>query len=93
MPITNYQTPSPLVRRRLLSYDREQHLLPLIYTYSKQDIQYGRGELVGYDFARIQADLAFALTPTLNPVAIAIEEFIFRVSYAVIHVLHWRCEY
>jgi hypothetical protein len=45
-----------------------------------QEIQYGRGELVGFDFARIEADLTFALMPSINPVAFAVEEFLFRVS-------------
>lgn len=48
MPITTYQTPPVLVRRRLLDYDRHHHLMPLVYTYSKQDIATGRGELVGF---------------------------------------------
>jgi hypothetical protein len=36
VPVTTYQTPSALVSRRLLAYDRDVHLMPLIYTYSKQ---------------------------------------------------------
>jgi hypothetical protein len=46
VPVTTYQTPPALVRRRLLDYDRDSHLMPLIYTYCKQEIRYGRGELV-----------------------------------------------
>jgi hypothetical protein len=110
VPVTTYQTPSPLVSRRLLYYDRETHLMPLVYMYSKQvsdcriwrlyrcawadhfqhisqDLSYGRGELLGYDFGRIEADLCFELMPTINPVAFAIEEFLFRVPHVTLCVL------
>ena len=36
IPLTSYLTPVPLISRRLLSYDRDTHLMPSIYAYYKQ---------------------------------------------------------
>lgn len=36
IPLTTYLTPYAVVQRRLLTYDREAHLMPSIYTYYKQ---------------------------------------------------------
>ncbi len=36
IPLTTYLTPYALVSRRLLAFNRETHLMPLVYTYYKQ---------------------------------------------------------
>ena len=36
IPLTSYLTPVTLISRRLLSYDRDIHLMPSIYAYYKQ---------------------------------------------------------
>ena len=56
--------------------------MPLINCYVKQDIEFGNGELLGFDFERIESDLRDALMPSLQPIAIAIGEFSFSVSFS-----------
>lgn len=46
---------------QLIEYDPEAHLLPLVYEFGAQPLDYGQGGAVAYDFAGVQAALATSL--------------------------------
>jgi hypothetical protein len=45
---------------------------------TEQPLEFGRGELVDFDFARIESDLRDALRPSAQPFALAHREFLFK---------------
>ena len=53
VPLTSYLTPRSLVSRRLLAFESNYHLMPLIHTHYKQYLEFGRGELLGFDLQSI----------------------------------------
>jgi hypothetical protein len=78
VPTTTYMTPYGLICRRLMSFHRESQLMPSVYTYAKQNTDFGRGQLLGFDFQRIEADLRDELLPSAQYFALAIREFAFK---------------
>lgn len=78
IPLTSYLTPPILVSRRLLSFERDYQLMPLIHTYYKQHVEFGRGELLGFDLQSIELDLRESLLPTAQPLAVAVIEYSFK---------------
>ena len=57
-PPLSYLTPPAVVRRELIVYDRQQHLMPLLRAFSGQSLSYGDGTSLSFDFKRIEESIA-----------------------------------
>ena len=82
-PLTTLLTPPAIVRRRLLAYDRARHLMLAVSAYAKQSLNYGEGNLAGFDFASVERDLMDSLVPYLCPFEVTIREFQFKGEIGV----------
>jgi hypothetical protein len=56
----SYLTAHFIIQRRLLDYDREIHMMPLVSTYAIQSVLPSRGHIWGYDFHGIESALVEA---------------------------------
>ena len=57
VPRISYSTPSAVRKRRLILYNREMHLLPLLHVHAEQSLSLGNGTVLDYDLAKIEAGL------------------------------------
>ena len=78
IPLTTYHTPRSIVLRRLMDYDRETHLIPLLYAHVCQDVTFEHGDICGYDYASIEAELRVHLLSTMQPLLLATPQYRFR---------------
>ncbi|CAK9251647.1 unnamed protein product [Sphagnum jensenii] len=83
IPLTTYLTPYALISNRLLSYDRENNLMPSIFTYYKQQLEVCYGDLQGFDLPSIESDLRDSLLPSAQPFAVAVIEFSYKGELSV----------
>ena len=53
-PRVNYLSLTSLVERQLIVYDRQEHLLPLMYVFGEQSLAYGGGSALAFDTDQVR---------------------------------------
>eukprot|EP00997_Jenningsia_sp_PLL12_P000656 NODE_10_length_4763_cov_24.408782_g9_i0.p1 GENE.NODE_10_length_4763_cov_24.408782_g9_i0~~NODE_10_length_4763_cov_24.408782_g9_i0.p1 ORF type:complete len:510 (+),score=139.43 NODE_10_length_4763_cov_24.408782_g9_i0:3189-4718(+) len=76
-PQMTYSTPQKLVTKRLITYDPEQDLLPLIHIHAQQALEVGEGGNLEYDWKNIQDALADRILVGKGPINIHVRHFQF----------------
>mmetsp|Transcript_5312 Transcript_5312/g.5426 ORF Transcript_5312/g.5426 Transcript_5312/m.5426 type:complete len:591 (-) Transcript_5312:37-1809(-) len=71
IPITSLRTPTTVVTQRLLIYDREKILMPIVSAATEQIT----GRIEGFQFHKINHDLREVLLATCSPLALHIFQF------------------
>ena len=78
VPAVNYLTSENVLRSQLIIYDRETHLEPLLRIFSIQNLNYGEGGLLDYDFEKIEYSIANGLLAGKMPINLCIRHFQYR---------------
>eukprot|EP00602_Paraphysomonas_sp_CaronLab_P009208 CAMPEP_0185034388 /NCGR_PEP_ID=MMETSP1103-20130426/24249_1 /TAXON_ID=36769 /ORGANISM="Paraphysomonas bandaiensis, Strain Caron Lab Isolate" /LENGTH=1107 /DNA_ID=CAMNT_0027571029 /DNA_START=1161 /DNA_END=4484 /DNA_ORIENTATION=+ len=77
VPVVSHRTPIPIIRHRLLRYDRLTTLMPIVSAAAHQGLGPGGGHLKGFNFQRIDSELKEALLTSSSPLALHIHQFQF----------------
>lgn len=75
VPPISYLTQSKMVRQKLINYEREKNLLPLLYIHTNQGLAFGEGVSLTYDFQRIEEALANEILAGKSPINLNIRHF------------------
>eukprot|EP00004_Rigifila_ramosa_P001109 TRINITY_DN1107_c0_g1_i3.p1 TRINITY_DN1107_c0_g1~~TRINITY_DN1107_c0_g1_i3.p1 ORF type:complete len:6204 (+),score=1430.96 TRINITY_DN1107_c0_g1_i3:1580-18613(+) len=78
IPAFNYRTPPTLVRQQLIVYDRETHFLPLLGMFALQRLEYGMGDALSYDWARIQEGLRHTVLAGKREIQLQVRHYQFQ---------------
>jgi len=78
VPAVNYLTPTKVLQRQLIIYNRERDLLPLLRVFAVQSLQYGEGGMLDYDLQMIQSAIANGLLAGKRPVNLCIRHYQYR---------------
>ena len=57
IPAVNYLTPTKILEKQLIVYNRKHDLLPLLRIFSVQSLDYGEGGMLDYDLKMIQSSI------------------------------------
>ena len=77
-PAINYLTSYEVINKKIISYDREEHLIPLIRSYAIQPLEYGEGATLTFDFKSIERSLINGLISNKMPLVVQIRHFNYR---------------
>lgn len=78
LPPVTHATPSTAVRRKLLDYDRQRDLIPLLFAHCTQDLEYHESpSSVAYDWKRIDFELRQRLLPGKEMINLEARQFQF----------------
>jgi hypothetical protein len=76
--VLNYTVPSDVVKQNILFYDRKTHLLPILIEFCGQQLNYGDGTLLNYDFKNIQDFINNTIFVIKKPVLISVRQFQYK---------------
>ena len=77
VPAVNYRTPSKVLNKQLIIYDREKDLLPLLRIFSDQPLHYGHGGELAYHLEKIESSLANGLLAGKRAINLCITHYHF----------------
>lgn len=75
IPPISYLTPPEVVRHHIISYSREEHLLPLLQVFARQSLAYGGGRELEFDLAEIERGLVHTVLAGKRPIAVHTRHF------------------
>jgi len=78
VPAVNYLTPTNVLQRQLIMYNRERDLLPLLRVFAVQSLVYGEGGMLDYDLQTIQSSIANGLLAGKRAVNLCIRHYQYR---------------
>lgn len=76
-PAVTYRTPSHLIKQRLITYNRESTLMPLIRMAVQQSLEFGQGHILGFDMDYIENELCAELAPHAFPLVLQVVQYQF----------------
>ena len=77
LPSVNYQTPYSYVERLLIRYDRESRFMPLLRLWAVQQLEYGNGGSIEFDFKGIEAAFGNSIVGIAQPITVHIRLYSF----------------
>lgn len=73
--VSTFRTDPSVLGRKLIYYDRQVHLMPLVYAFANQRLGCIEGSLEGFDYARIEQNLYRNLLGTAELINIHVTQF------------------
>jgi len=70
-------TPPALLGRRLIDFNRERDLLPVLFEFSRQSLAYGEGGDLDYDFEGLEVAIADRVLGGKRPLALQVRHYIY----------------
>lgn len=70
-------TPPALLRRRLVTYERQRDLVPLLFEFSEQSLEWGEGVDLRYDLVGLERAIASRLLAGKRPLALQVRHYLY----------------